>query len=168
MRDTRHQLAHAIGAVLRFLHAQDDQVEGGRIDTVGRRGGQVARQPARIYLDQPFDAAHRERDADALAGDQVGRATGADQSHGVPRHQQAGGKQGTVRGSEDQDAAGHGCPPSAVRLADVRGRGTDGQQARTGADCWQASPCEDSNRNFTLWISQQAKSAQQTSQCGFR
>ena len=54
--DRVEQLAHAGGAVLRLLHREHHQVVLGRIDRAGHVGGELARQLARIDLDQAFAA----------------------------------------------------------------------------------------------------------------
>ena len=58
-------------AVLRLLHGQCDEIVFGRIDACRSAGGHLARQLARIDLDEPVRALDRHAHPEAFAVDQV-------------------------------------------------------------------------------------------------
>jgi len=92
---------------LRLLHGEGYEIVIGRLDLGRQRRGQLARQLARIDLDQPFSTLDGHAYAGTLLVDQVGLRGKTNEPYRVPGEQQLDRQQRTVGSAENQNFAWH-------------------------------------------------------------
>ncbi len=100
------QLAYAGRTILGLLHRQRHQVVVRGPDRAWKVGGKLARQLARVDLDQPVAAFDRHAHPSAFLVDQLGLGREAYELDRVSREQKLGRQEGAVRGAQDENLVG--------------------------------------------------------------